>query len=275
MHALPLVPVEAGAGGDEMTLNEEYRHAEWLENQGELYRSASWYLRVLHLAENHELRDRAALGVVRVHRRGEKWKEAILWGEKVRAMDLSPDIRTIATLEVSDSLIRLGRADDAVRELEALDTSTIRSEERCRAVLLLGFSHLSRKDVGSARRAWDVDARTSGCSRVDRFKNILEDADDIDKPSKLAAGLLALAPGAGYLVAGKRQTALATFLVNGLLIAGAVEAFDRDLNFLGTTFSIFALGWYTGSIYGSLSSVDRIYESRWEDVLSGVDLESY
>lgn len=248
-------------------------HAEWLENQGELYRSASWYLWAFHRAGTGPQRDRAAMGVVRVHRRGEQWKDAVLWGQRVREAGLSETARASVALDVSQSLLRLNRQEDALRELRSVSSADLRPEERCRHRVLHGYALLATRQIASARQVWEEGAADSTCGESGMAK-ALGQASEIERGSRLMAGSLALVPGLGYLVTGQKQTALAAFLVNGLLIGGAIESFQEDLDFLGATFSVFALGWYTGSIYGSVRSVDRAFERQWGGALAEVDLES-
>ena len=71
------------------------------------------------------------------------------------------------------------------------------------------------------------------------------------------AGVLSVIPGAGQLYCGRYKDALSAFIVNGGLIWAAVESFDNELYALGTTISIFGFGFYTGNIYGAITSAHK------------------
>lgn len=71
------------------------------------------------------------------------------------------------------------------------------------------------------------------------------------------AGTLAMVPGAGYLYCGRFQDALVTFLFNGAMILAAWESFDEGNEALGAVLSVVELGFYGGSIYGSISAAHK------------------
>jgi hypothetical protein len=68
---------------------------------------------------------------------------------------------------------------------------------------------------------------------------------------------MALIPGLGYAYTGHYQTAIAALLVNGLTMAATKEAIDHHRPGFATITSLFAFGWYSGSIYGSVASAER------------------
>lgn len=264
------------ARADDEGTQREFHHAEWLENQGEFYRSASSYLRVLDSASASGLRENAAVGLVRVHRMGEQWKETVFWGEHVRSLvDLGAESGFRVSLEAAHALIKLDRSGDALRELSQIDEQYLGQRDGCRSFRLRCYALLLERDVPAARRLWSQEAIEYGCSSDGPLSLALDEVGRIRPRSRFAAGFLGLVPGVGYLATGQKQTALATLIVNGLLIGGAVEAFQNDLNFLGSTFTVFALGWYSGSIYGSVTSVNRQYEAQWARTLESVDLDTY
>ena len=86
------------------------------------------------------------------------------------------------------------------------------------------------------------------------------------------AGILAIVPGLGYSYDGYKQTALSSFIVNGLFIWATVEAFRRDNQSIGTMLGILSFGWYTGNIYGSVVSAERRNIKLKEDLLLKFDI---
>jgi hypothetical protein len=73
---------------------------------------------------------------------------------------------------------------------------------------------------------------------------------------EVACFLSAFAPGAGYFLGDRPQTAVAALILNGLWIWSTVELLQKRLYGPGITVSLIGLGWYAGSIRGSVKSVD-------------------
>jgi len=82
------------------------------------------------------------------------------------------------------------------------------------------------------------------------------------------AGVLAVVPGLGYLYDGYKQSAIASFIVNGLFIWGTVEAFRQDNKGLGVVLGLFSFGFYSGNIYGSITSAQRKNTKEKDDLIS-------
>jgi tetratricopeptide (TPR) repeat protein len=71
------------------------------------------------------------------------------------------------------------------------------------------------------------------------------------------AGVLAVIPGAGFLYNGRFHDAAAAFVVNTGLGLAAWKAFDQDNPALGTMVGLVGSGFYTGSIYGSVTAAHK------------------
>jgi outer membrane protein assembly factor BamD (BamD/ComL family) len=72
--------------------------------------------------------------------------------------------------------------------------------------------------------------------------------------SPVRAGVLgAIIPGLGHAYVSRYKDATIAFLLNGLFIWAAVEAFNEDLNVLGGILTLLELGWYTGNIYSAVN----------------------
>ncbi|MGM0394612.1 MAG: tetratricopeptide repeat protein [Thermodesulfobacteriota bacterium] len=71
------------------------------------------------------------------------------------------------------------------------------------------------------------------------------------------AGVLAVIPGAGFLYTGRFHDAAAAFVVNTGLGLAAWKAFDQDNPALGTMVGLVGSGFYSGSIYGSVTAAHK------------------
>ena len=94
---------------------------------------------------------------------------------------------------------------------------------------------------------------------------ILETYERKKKDPGTASALNAILPGAGYLYVGQKQSALTSFLLNGLFI-GATYLFLHNNNYPAGIITLsFEAGWYLGGIYGAGEQAklynERIYET--------------
>ena len=71
------------------------------------------------------------------------------------------------------------------------------------------------------------------------------------------AGVLAIIPGLGHLYCERPKDALVAFLLNGLTAWAAIEAFDEDLQVLGSLLLLLEVGWYAGNIYSAVNSAHK------------------
>lgn len=83
-----------------------------------------------------------------------------------------------------------------------------------------------------------------------------------------AAGLLsAIVPGAGYLVGGRKRTALFALLFNGLIAWSTIE-FVRQENYGAAAFAtLLGSGFYIGSIMGSVRAVDHYNQQKRHSII--------
>lgn len=90
--------------------------------------------------------------------------------------------------------------------------------------------------------------------------------------SPLVAGLFSsLLPGGGQLYNGRVGDALLAFLLNGLFIAGIIEATQQKAHLVAGILSFFELGWYTGNIYGAVNGAHKINRYRTENFLRNLE----
>lgn len=85
------------------------------------------------------------------------------------------------------------------------------------------------------------------------------------KSPSLAGALSAVVPGAGQLYVGRQRDALVAFLLNGLFIWGAVEAFNDGSVGVGALLATFEIGWYGGNIYTAINGAHKLNRATQEN----------
>jgi len=77
------------------------------------------------------------------------------------------------------------------------------------------------------------------------------------KSPKTAGVLSAILPGAGQWYIGRTRDAKTAFILNGVFIWGAIEAFNQGNTGVGVMMTIFEAGWYSGNIYSAVSGAHK------------------
>lgn len=86
------------------------------------------------------------------------------------------------------------------------------------------------------------------------------------------AGVLGIIPGAGYLYSGHKETAFSAFITNLAFGYAAKQAFDHGNQALGGLLAYLTLGWYAGSIYGSVKTAQMTNDRLRKDVVLRLQL---
>ena len=83
----------------------------------------------------------------------------------------------------------------------------------------------------------------------------------------LAGAFSAVIPGTGYIYAGRTQTGIISFIVNGLLIWSFRDALKHESYGLASAIGFFGTGWYFGNISGSVKAVREYNEMVRNDFI--------
>lgn len=89
---------------------------------------------------------------------------------------------------------------------------------------------------------------------TDQYLGLIAKARTVPGKNPRAAGVFAVIPGGGFLYCERYHDALVTFLLNAGLMAAAYKAYDNDNIPLAGVIGFVETGFYTGNIYGSISS---------------------
>lgn len=90
---------------------------------------------------------------------------------------------------------------------------------------------------------------------------ILEEVKNQKIKNPFIAGVLGIIPGAGYLYASHKQTAIASFVVNSLLMYATYSNIEKKNYGMVTLVGVFSLSFYIGNISGSVRSAKRYNQS--------------
>ena len=96
------------------------------------------------------------------------------------------------------------------------------------------------------------------------LKHLLERYNAKKKSTAKAQIFNALLPGAGYFYVGQKQSALTSFLLNGLSIWAAIHFYTHGHLAAGILTTSLEMGWYFGGIYGAAESAKLYNKCLYE-----------
>lgn len=159
----------------------------------------------------------------------------------------------------------------AINNLIYLKQSTDNADLADKIYYQLGWLYLETGDFIRARSAFSSISIVNQTEYdTEKLNAHLNAHAEIPQRNPIAAGILSIIPGGGYLYCGRYQDALTAFLVNGALIYGAYECFDEDLYALGGMIAALEVGFYAGNIYGGVSSAHKYNQSRKNEFVQGL-----
>ncbi len=243
-----------------LTADKQFDLAREFLNQNDYALAVAEFRRFIHFFPMDPRMGRAQLYMADAFFRADAWEPAIATLDALIAKPATPRHLTFqAVLLRSQCHQALNRFDQARLDLQYLLDQDIDPLTRDKAGYELGWIDIAQHDWSAAAASF-ARVRPSVQSRhqIDALIDALQHTDlEPQKKSPVAAGLLAIIPGAGHLYCDRYQDALIAFVLNGLLIGAAVESFDHDLPVLGSLITAAGVGFYSGNIYSAISSAHK------------------
>ncbi len=94
--------------------------------------------------------------------------------------------------------------------------------------------------------------------------------ENLKEKDPIIAGLLSIVPGGGFAYCGRYRDALVSFLLNSALMLAAHESFKDGNNALGGVIGFVEAGFYSGNIYGSVSSAHKYNSHQRKRVIESL-----
>ena len=257
----PIHPVDVILKAQKPNLSEEESlldFARYLHARGELDLALIEYFRFLRRYPLSHLASSARVSVMYLYYDDKRYREAITWAEEAISQG---DINDAHLAEINFWLgAAYLRLDNPIRARENFNSLLLASSTQfsIKAKLLEGYSYAQEEQWPAAIKTFrEYGKNFNDEMHATTLAGCCEKALSKYKRSPALAGFLGVFPGLGYLYAGYPQTAISAFLIDALLLTASYKAFDNGNTPLGALLGIIGIGWYSGSIYGSVSAADR------------------
>lgn len=255
LHGLPqaaTVVVDADA---------QYQYARHLYEQGRYLLSAAEYQRFVYFFADDPRARRASLNAGRAYYQAGDLPSAIAQFKaltelsELRELD---DVAADAYLMLSECHMRANSPGKALITLHNLMAMARDPALRDKALYRTGWLYIVQLDWTAARRAFEqISAEGRRSHRVDELIKALDTSDSLALKTPALAGTLSIIPGLGQLYCGRYEDALIAFMVDVGLMWASYEAFDNDLNVMGSLLAIVGIGFYASNIYSAVSSAHK------------------
>ncbi|MBN2382242.1 hypothetical protein JXQ70_05110 [bacterium] len=240
--------------------------ADHLYNQGEYYRAITEYQRYCFLCENAETCELAQFRIGMAYYHGERYQDA--FDEMSSFQKHYPESHLLPSSFFLSGRAALQLNDFSMGRNYFCRVLQTDSSLASRAQVQIVWSLLLERNWEKARKMVKPDPPYDPLW-IPAFYDDLGSSRAIPhKDPILAAVLSAGLPGSGHAYCRRYRDMITAFLVNSVLIWGALTAFDHEEQSLGLTLSCVELFFYSGTILSSYSSVrkfNREQEKRWLD----------
>jgi len=248
------------AAGTVVTIDadRQFALAEELFARGDYPQAIAEYKRFVYFFDDDARTGRALFQIGQAHVETSQWTAAIeAFQTLIDRYDPSA-LAFRAYFRQSTCYLKQRNQGAALVCLHNLITAADDPDVRDEAYYRIGWIHVEMTAWQKALAAFDrIGSRNRDTYRLQTLSEELSATESIPRKDPFAAGLLSVVPGAGYLYCQRRQDALVAFLVNVGLGLAAWEAFDNDLEALGSILAVVELGFYTGNIYGAVGSAHK------------------
>jgi len=248
--------------------------ADYLFREGEYYRAITEYFRFLHTVSDSTIRAGLLRKVGLCYFKGGDYDGYILFFEN-NQFNFYRDslIYNEMNLYLGKSYYHLNRYKKAIAKLDSQQLSPP-NQFFDDFLFLVGISYSRMYDWQKAIQKLQL--INQGHSDIDKIRanNMilsLQNFPDLSHRSPfLAGGLSAIIPGAGYAYCHRWGTAIASFLVNGLLVWTFSDALKKEQYGLASLTGFVGIGWYVGNIKGSAKAAKKYNSHIRNDYIDNI-----
>ncbi len=247
-----------------ITAQNQYAYAEKLFNDQDYDTAIVELKRFIHFFPDSMLVDQARFTLAVCLFNLRKYHEAARAFNDIIIKDRGNDLTKDAYFYQSKSFLNMGNTGYAQIVLQNFLKLTEKRETKDRIYFNLVQLHLeeARKSIPGSlalARKYVSKISDSGADKynTDHYADLIFKAEHAPKKNPTVAGLSAIIPGGGFLYCERYHDALVTFLLNAGLMVAAYEAYDKDNIALASVIGFVETGFYTGNIYGSISSAHK------------------
>ncbi|MDM8550460.1 tetratricopeptide repeat protein [Desulfobacterales bacterium HSG2] len=250
----------------EIDSEQQFSFAEQYFSDGEYLKAVGEYERFIYFFPEDERVTEARYKIGMSYFESKRFKSAV--NTFTVLIDSIPDFQssvfrlqspiTKAYFMISESYMKMNALSPAISNLRNLAVIAEDKDVKDEAFYRIGWFYLDAAFWEEARSYFGkISPENRDKYKLRKLSEELDKERLINKKVPAVAGFLSIIPGAGYLYCERYNDALTAFLVNGAMMYAAYECFDNGNDVLGGIITFVGTGFYTGNIYGSISSAHK------------------
>ena len=232
------------------------------------------FKRFIHFFPESEYLDQAEYHIAVCLFNKKKYQEAAKAFNEIIIKDQDNDIIEQAVFFQSRSFMQLGNRGYAQivlqNYLKLVDDINIKDKIYFN-LAQIQLSNARQSKQGSLALAKKYLSKISASNakkyKIDEYSDLIFKAEHAPRKNPKAAGIFAIIPGGGFLYCERYHDALITFILNTGLMYAAWKAWDNDNQVLAGVIGFVEAGFYTGNIYGSISSAHKYNHAQTLKIL--------
>lgn len=255
----------------------QYGYAQKLFNEKDYETAMVEFKRFIHFFSETDQLEQAEFSIGVCLFRLKKFHDAARALNKIIIRDKPGEITKEASFLQSRAFMKMGNDGYAQIVLEnylkLVENKDIETKDR----IYFNLAKIKMEDArkftpGALARVKENLLKISESGKIkyntDQYFDLIYKAEHIPKKNPTLAGLFSIIPGGGFFYCERYQDALVSFLLNTGLIYAACEAWENDNKALAGVIGFVETGFYSGNIYGSISSAHKHNRNRIIKVLN-------
>ncbi|MCD4742755.1 MAG: hypothetical protein K8R67_09815 [Desulfobacteraceae bacterium] len=289
LFLISLCPNNGVCGKKEIVLNADmqYNYAQKCFKEKDYTTAIFEYKRFINFFSDHENVTSAEFKIGEAFYNLKDYEKAVMAFNKIilaenpeiltpPGSDLSESNITDAYFMKSKALVLLGKfvaSEVCMHNLLKITEDKI-TQDRAYSFLTLLYLKIAETNPDALIRAkkylQEISLESVDKPQKDHLAKTLADMNNLKTKSPAIAGITSIIPGAGYVYCERYKDGLVSFLFNTALMIAAYKAFDDGNHALGAAISFVEAGFYTGNIYGSISSAHKYNRRKRNEYIQKV-----
>jgi len=256
-----------------LTSDDQFDFASGMMNRGD-YRQATWeFERFLHFFPEDPKVPKARYLVGMCQFRDRRYEAARETFSRILSSEPHGPLAAKALFMTGETFYEQGLLAEAGSCFEQLVESYPHLEVRNAGLYRLGWTRMREARWREASQIFGLveeeSALHAGSLALEQ-ESLKGETMPYKSPAR--AGVLAgVLPGLGHAYVSRYKDATVAFLLNGVFIWAAMEAFHEDLDVLGGILTFLEIGWYTGNIYSAVNVTHKHNRKLRTDFLNGLE----
>lgn len=253
------LPASALSGQITIDSEDQFQFARQTMDRGDYLRAVGEFERFIHFFPEDEKVPEARYLIGVCYLKGKKYESARKVLEEVNKSYSSRPIGGKALFLIGESYYKQGLLKEAEHHFRKVIEGYPHLELKNAALYRLGWNQMKADKWREASETFMMVEKSSPLypSSQDLSKISLK-GEELPYKNPTTGGIMAgILPGLGHAYCNRYKDGVVALLLNGLTIWAAIEAFDEDLDVLGSILIFLELGWYTGNIYSAVNSAHK------------------